>query len=162
MAGRRCAPCGLANPVARYTFLPTLLLSFPPWVLGNCNLVGPSKRALFLAGHCGWCRGLVRIVLGEEQSDRPFWIAALDGETSSRQIPKQIQAELPNSIVVVAEDKAVPTRSAGIAARILGLVPRLLRDLGYASCAPTRKSPLVTPSIVSPVARAVWRGRFRN
>jgi hypothetical protein len=36
----------------------------------------------------GWIRGLVRFVLCEEQSDRLFWFVRLDGETSSRQIPK--------------------------------------------------------------------------
>src|ERR1700675_1468379 len=49
-----------------------------------------------------------------------------------------------------------------LAASLLSLVPRALRDLGYVTCAFLRKAILGTTQEVSPLVPTQWRERFRD
>jgi predicted DCC family thiol-disulfide oxidoreductase YuxK len=49
-----------------------------------------------------------------------------------------------------------------LAASLLSLVPRALRDLGYVTCAFLRKAILGTTQEVCPLVPTQWCGRFRD
>jgi predicted DCC family thiol-disulfide oxidoreductase YuxK len=49
-----------------------------------------------------------------------------------------------------------------LAASLLSLVPRALRDPGYVTCALPRKAILGTTQEVCPLVPTKWRARFRD
>ena len=90
-------------------------------------------------------------------------------------VSEHIRAQLPDSIVVMDEKNNILVRSAAViyvmkrlggmwflAASLLSLVPRALRDLGYVTCASLRKAILGTSQEACPLVPTQWRGRFRN
>ena len=150
-----------------------LLLHFftfdPAWVPSP----KPAGQAIFYDGHCGLCHGLVRFVLSEDQSAHPFSFAPLQGEEIKRSIADSVRAGLPDSVVVVEENKNVLTRSAAViyvlqrlgglwffSATLLSLVPRALRDLAYDAIASVRKRIFGTTEEVCPLVPRPLRARF--
>jgi len=134
-----------------------------------------ADEQIFFDGHCGLCHGFVRFVLREDQSDQPFLFAPLQGELVRSRITDAARAQLPDSIVVVDDKNNIFTRSAAIiyvmkrlgglwlvAATLLNLVPRALRDFGYAVCASLRKAVFGTAQELCPLVPVQWRARFRN
>ena len=134
-----------------------------------------ADEQIFFDGHCGLCHGFVRFVLREDQSDQPFSFAPLQGELVRSRITDAARAQLPDSIVVVDDKNNIFTRSAAIiyvmkrlgglwlvAATLLNLVPRALRDFGYAVCSSLRKATFGTTQELCPLVPVQWRARFRN
>jgi predicted DCC family thiol-disulfide oxidoreductase YuxK len=152
-----------------------LLLHFftfdPAWIPSP----KPAGQPIFYDGHCGLCHGLVSFVLTEDQSSHPFSFAPLQGEEIKRSIPDSVRAELPDSVVVVGENKNVLTRSTAViyvmkrlgglwffTATLLSLVPRTLRDLAYDAVASVRKRIFGTTEEVCPLVPRPLRARFLN
>ena len=150
-----------------------LLLHFftfdPAWVPSQ----KPAGQPIFYDGHCGLCHGLVRFVLSEDQSAHPFSFAPLQGEEIKRSIPDNVRAGLPDSVVVVEENKNVLTRSAAViyvlkrlggvwffGATLLSLIPRALRDAAYDAIASVRKRIFGTSVEVCPLVPRPLRARF--
>jgi predicted DCC family thiol-disulfide oxidoreductase YuxK len=133
----------------------------------------PVGQPIFYDGHCGLCHGLVRFVLSEDQSAHPFSFSPLQGEQIKRNIADRERAELPDSVVVVEENKGVLTRSTAViyimkrlgglwffSATLLSLVPRTLRDLAYDAIASVRKRIFGTTDEVCPLVPRSLRARF--
>ena len=133
----------------------------------------PAGQPIFYDGHCGLCHGLVRFVLSEDQSAHPFSFAPLQGEQIKRSIADDVRSELPDSVVVVEENKNVLTRSTAViyvlkrlgglwffVAASLSLVPRGLRDLAYDAIASVRKKIFGTTEEVCPLVPSPLRARF--
>jgi predicted DCC family thiol-disulfide oxidoreductase YuxK len=152
-----------------------LLLHFftfdPAWIPSP----KPAGQAIFYDGHCGLCHGLVRFVLSEDQSERPFSFAPLQGEEIKRTIADPVRAKLPDSVVVVEENKNVLTRSSAVIyvlkrlgglwllfATLLSFVPRALRDLAYDAIASVRKKIFGTADDICPLVPRPLRARFLN
>ena len=152
-----------------------LLLHFftfdPAWIPSP----KPAGQPIFYDGHCGLCHGLVRFVLSEDQSAHPFSFAPLQGEEIKRTIAESIRAKLPDSVVVVEENRNVLTRSAAViyvlkrlgglwflCATLLSLVPRALRDLAYDAIASVRKRVFGTTDDICPLVPRPLRARFLN
>jgi predicted DCC family thiol-disulfide oxidoreductase YuxK len=150
-----------------------LLLHFftfdPAWIPSP----KPAGQPIFYDGHCGLCHGLVRFVLSEDQSAKPFSFAPLQGEEIKRSIADSVRAELPDSVVVVEENKNVLTRSTAViyvlkrlgglwffGATLLSMVPRRLRDLVYDAIASVRKKIFGTTEEVCPLVPRPFRARF--
>jgi predicted DCC family thiol-disulfide oxidoreductase YuxK len=150
-----------------------LLLHFftfdPAWIPSP----KPAGQSIFYDGHCGLCHGLVRFVLSEDQSARPFLFALLQGEEIKRAIAEPVRAKLPDSVVVVEENKNVLTRSAAViyvlkrlgglwflCAMLLSFVPRTLRDIAYDAIASVRKNIFGTAEDVCPLVPRPLRARF--
>lgn len=133
----------------------------------------PAGQPIFYDGHCGLCHGLVRFVLSEDQSARPFSFAPLQGEQIKRSIADDVRSQLPDSVVVVEENNNVLTRSTAViyvmkrlgglwlfGATLLSLVPRTLRDLAYDAVASVRKRIFGTTEEVCPLVPRPLRARF--
>jgi predicted DCC family thiol-disulfide oxidoreductase YuxK len=147
-----------------FTFDPAWVRS--PW---------PAGEHIFFDGHCGLCHRFVRFVLTEDQSALPFSFAPLQGDFVRGRVPEPIRAQLPDSVVVMDEKNNILVRSAAViyvmkrlggmwflAASLLSLVPRALRDFGYVMCASLRKAFLGTTQELCPLVPAPWRARFRD
>jgi predicted DCC family thiol-disulfide oxidoreductase YuxK len=135
----------------------------------------PAGQPIFYDGHCGLCHGLVRFILSEDRSDYPFSFAPLQGEEIKRTLPDGVRASLPDSVVVVDQQKNVLTRSTAmiyvlerlgglwfLLAALLKLVPRTLRDLAYDVIASVRKKIFGTTQEVCPLVPQFLRTRLLN
>jgi predicted DCC family thiol-disulfide oxidoreductase YuxK len=113
---------------------------------------GAAEDWLFYDGDCGLCHGAVRFVLARGPRSLAFRFAPLQGEAFRREIPAEVRAGLPDSLVVKAADGRVLVRTAGVVrvlhglggpwsllGSLLWLVPRPLRDLGYVLVAKVRR-----------------------
>jgi predicted DCC family thiol-disulfide oxidoreductase YuxK len=143
----------------------------PAWVRSP----RPAGEHIFFDGHCGLCHGFVRFVLTEDQCAQPFSFAPLQGDFVRRRVPEHIRAQLPDSVVVIDEKNNILVRSAAViyvmkrlggmwflAASLLSLAPRALRDFGYATCASLRKAIFGTTQEMCPLVPMQWRARFRD
>ncbi len=135
----------------------------------------PAGEVIFFDGHCGLCHGFVRFVLKEDRSAQPFSFAPLQGEFVRRTVRERVRAGLPDSVVVMDEKNNILTRSTAViyvmkrlggvwflAAGLLGLVPRTLRDFGYTAVASMRKALFGTTQDLCPLVPPQWRSRFRD
>jgi predicted DCC family thiol-disulfide oxidoreductase YuxK len=143
----------------------------PAWIRSPL----PAGEHIFFDGHCGLCHGFVRFVLREDQSERPFSFAPLQGEFIRQRIPEHIRVRLPDSVVLMDEKNKILSHSAAviyvmkrlggiwfIGATLLSLVPRALRDFGYATCASLRKALSGASPELCPLVPAQWRPRLRD
>jgi len=141
----------------------------PAWILSP----KPAGQPIFYDGHCGLCHGLVRFVLSEDQSADPFSFAPLQGEAIKQSITEGARAGLPDSVVVVEQNKNVLTRSTAViyvlkrlgglwflGGAMLSLIPRALRDVGYDAIASVRKRIFGTTEEVCPLLPRALRARF--
>ncbi len=135
----------------------------------------PRGEVIFFDGHCGLCHGLVRFILGEDLSAQSFSFAPLQGEFIRRTVQEDVRAKLPDSLVVIDEKNAVLTRSTAViyvmkrlgglwflAAVLLRLMPRALRDPGYNAVASVRKKIFGASQNLCPLVPEAWRARFRD
>lgn len=150
-----------------------LILQFftldPAWIISP----EPAGQTIFYDGNCGLCHGFVRFVLAEDQSVRPFSFAPLQGKEIKRTLSEKQLEALPDSVVVVNEQKRVLTRSAAVLyvlkrlgglwslwAFFFSLVPRVLRDSVYDGIASVRIRLLGTTAETCPMVPAELQARF--
>jgi predicted DCC family thiol-disulfide oxidoreductase YuxK len=128
---------------------------------------------IFYDGSCGFCHRWIRFVLARDKNGDAFRFAPRTGKTFSAIIPAEIRAQLPPSIVVLAADGGVLTRSTAVLHiferlggpwRTLGvagnIVPASVRDLGYAIIARIRHRIFRAPAGVCPVVAPELMKRF--
>jgi len=143
----------------------------PAWLPGPRH----AGRPIFYDGHCGLCHGFVEFVLREDQSTNPFSFAPLQGDFVRRTVPDDVRAGLPDSVVVLDEKDRILTRSTAVifvmrrlgglwllAAFLLSVIPRPLRDLGYDAIASVRKKVFGTTDELCPLIPPPWRERFKD
>ena len=146
-----------------FTFDPVWL---PPRMAGRCEWV-------FYDGNCALCHGWVRFVLAEGSGDATLRLSPLQGDLFSSRVHGQKRSSLSDSLVVLAEDEKLLTRSAAILhllrrlgglwrvlASIICVVPSTLLDWCYDRIAGVRKQVFGTRESVCPVLSTELRQRF--
>ena len=130
---------------------------------------------VFYDGACGLCHRTVRFAIARDRDGRRFRFAALGSEAFRRLVPEALRKGLPDSIVVLTPDGALLSRSAAIIhildriggpwrlqGRLLALVPRGIRDLGYDGVARVRHRLFRKPPDACPVTPRELRARFED
>ena len=128
---------------------------------------------VFYDGACGLCHRTVRFAIARDPDGSRFRFAALGGEAFRRRVPEPARAGLPDSIVVLTPHGRLLTRSGAVIhlleriggpwhlpGKLLGLVPRLLRDTGYDTVARVRHRLFRRPAEACPVTPPTLRARF--
>lgn len=128
---------------------------------------------LFYDGHCGLCHGFVKFVVKRDRAGRAFRFAPLQGPTLEAMVPAERRAQLPDSIVVLTREGALMARSDAvvhvlrrlgggwsIAAGVLAVIPRALRDAGYNFVAGIRYAIFGRRDDVCPIVPPDLRARF--
>jgi predicted DCC family thiol-disulfide oxidoreductase YuxK len=128
---------------------------------------------IFYDGSCGFCHRWIRFVLTIDKSGEAFRFAPRIGETFQRMVPVHVRETLPPSIVVLARDGRVLTRSAAVLHilkqlggfwKYLGLagsiLPSSLRDVGYRIIARVRHRIFSAPEGLCPVVAPELKKRF--
>ena len=132
-----------------------------------------GHSVVFYDGACGLCHRAVRFAIARDLDGRHFRFAALDSQAFRRLVPESARAGLPDSIVVLTPEARLFTRSAALIhileriggswrllGRLLGLVPRGLRDAGYDAVARARRRFFGRPDEACPVTSPALRARF--
>ncbi|MEM8929536.1 MAG: DUF393 domain-containing protein [Acidobacteriota bacterium] len=127
---------------------------------------------LFYDGTCGVCHWAVRFVAERDRRGH-FRFAPLDGDTFRQSVPDAAQNTLPDSIVVTTDDGRLLVRSTAVihilwrlgglwrpVAAVLAVIPRALRDAGYASFARIRKRLVAAPEGACPLMPPELGRRF--
>jgi len=137
-------------------------------------MVSEARHALvFFDGACGLCHRTVRFAIARDRDGSRFRYAALGGGTFRRLVPEPRRVGLPDSLVVLAADGTLLTRSAAVIhvlerlggpwrqlARLLALVPQGIRDRGYDRIARVRYRLFGRPTNACPVTPPELRARF--
>lgn len=131
-----------------------------------------TRHLLFYDGTCGLCHASVRFVLARDADERVFF-APLGGETFRTRLPAAGRERLPDSLVLQLPDGSLRSRSDGVVhllrllgggwgllGRVLGCLPRPLRDAAYDGVARVRRRLFARPATSCPLVPAAQRGRF--
>ncbi|MCI0588027.1 MAG: DCC1-like thiol-disulfide oxidoreductase family protein [Planctomycetes bacterium] len=142
----------------------------PGWVGPKA---APAPERVFFDGGCGLCHRFVRFALAEDAGGTRFRFSPLDGDAFRATIPPERRAGLPDSVVLLAADGAIRTKSEAILRvaerlggiwRVLGtaarLLPRGIRDLAYDLVARSRRRLFEAPAQACPIVPAGLRDRF--
>lgn len=166
LAALALVAAGQARPLD--ALWPVLLALDPAWL--------PPQRArrqehLLYDGTCGLCHRFVRFVLAEDRR-AAFRFAPLAGATSAARITGE-RADLPDSVVVLADDGRLLVRSRAVfhtlgrlgglwraLAGVLELVPRPIADFAYDRVAAVRHRLFARPQDACPMAPAALAERF--
>lgn len=149
------------------------LFTFDPAWLPTRTAGG--KDTVFYDGYCGLCHRWARFVLAEDVEGRCFELSPLQGEYLHTVVNETDRAALPDSIVLRRADGALWVKSRAViaildrlgglwrvAAWLLRLVPRPLRDLAYDGVARVRLKLFAQPAEACPMVPAHLRGRFKH
>ena len=143
------------------------LLFHPTWLP---DPVRAGQELVFYDGQCGLCHGAVRWLIAEDTDGRRLRFAPIHGEAFRAAIPTELQADLPDSILVVTAEGELLDRSRAVQhlCRRLGggwrilawaseVLPLALRDRLYDGLAkvrhrlfhvPDSPCPLLTPELI--------------
>lgn len=144
-----------------------LALFDPAWI--------PAKRGdveLFYDGDCALCQGFTRLAIAEDRHGDVYF-GSQSGETYAREVGDRA-AEFPDSVVVRERETGEIRLCSDAVLRLLGtlgglwrvagwvvwLVPRPLRDAGYAAVARIRRRLGVKPSSACPFVDEALLRRF--
>jgi predicted DCC family thiol-disulfide oxidoreductase YuxK len=133
----------------------------------------PAREYLFYDGHCGLCHRAVKFVLRHDRTGGAFRFAPLQGETFAARVAAERRAGLPDSVVVLTENRELLVRSDaflhifrrlgggwGVLAALLSVVPRGLRDFVYDFIARIRYRVFGKREDLCPIVPAELRARF--
>jgi predicted DCC family thiol-disulfide oxidoreductase YuxK len=128
---------------------------------------------VFYDGNCALCQGWVRFVLAEDLGGTAFRLSPLKGEFFLSHVQRENWSSLPDSLVVLTEDKKLLTRSAAILyvlrsfgglwlllALIVRAIPRTILDWCYDRLAGVRIRVFGKCESVCPILPAELRRRF--
>lgn len=128
---------------------------------------------VFYDGTCGLCHGGVRFLLRRDREGRRFRYAPLQGETLAVRVAEERRRDLPDSIVVLTRGGDLLVESRGVihllrrlggpwavAAGLLWIVPRPVRDLVYRLIAAVRYRLFRRPQELCPMVPAELRRLF--
>jgi len=138
--------------------------------------VNAARRSMvFYDGACGLCHRTVRFAIARDRDGSRFRFAALDSQAFCRLVAEWARTGLPDSLVVLAPDGTLLTRSAAVihileriggpwrlAGGLLALVPLGIRDLGYDGIARARYPLFRRPTDACPVTSPELRARFED
>ena len=132
-----------------------------------------KPEMLFYDGHCGLCHRAVNFVVAQDRDGTAFRFAPLQGETFQRLVSVDQWKMLPDSVVVMTGDGRLLARSDAflhilrrlggawrILAAVMGIVPRVLRDLVYDFVARVRFKVFSRRDDLCPVMPPDLRARF--
>ena len=135
--------------------------------------VAQESEYVFYDGHCGLCHRTVKFILKHDCSGNAFRFAPLQGETIQSRVPADRLASLPDSFVVLTRDGTLLMRSNAslyilqslgggwkTLAKVLGVVPRGLRDLAYDFVARIRYRVFGRRDDLCPIVPPDLRARF--
>ena len=135
--------------------------------------VAQKSEYVFYDGHCGLCHRAVKFILKHDRSGSAFRFAPLQGETIQSRVPADRLASLPDSFVVLTRDGTLLMRSNAslyilqslgggwkTLAKVLGVVPRGLRDLAYDFVARIRYRVFGRRDDLCPIVPPDLRARF--
>lgn len=136
-------------------------------------MTSSTPDLLFYDGSCGLCHRSVKWVLARDLEGTRFRYAPLGGGTFLAHFDPATRAGLPDSIVVRTADGRTLVRSraalhlavrigggwAGFA-RVIGVLPTWLLDLGYDAIARVRGHLFRRPEGACPMLPPELRGRF--
>jgi predicted DCC family thiol-disulfide oxidoreductase YuxK len=130
-------------------------------------------ETLFYDGSCGLCHRAVRFLLAEDADGAALRFAPLGSDTFRAQVPEAERARLPDSLVLVATDGRVLTRSTAVRhllerlggtwrvlATLVRIVPARLQDAAYDAIARIRYRLFARPKDACPILPPHLRGRF--
>ena len=128
---------------------------------------------IFYDGTCGFCHRWIRFVLAIDKRGELFRFAPRTGTTFTAMIPAVVREPLPPSIVVLATDGRVMTRSAAVLhilerlggawtylALAASIVPCSLRDSIYGIVARVRHRFFRAPEGLCPTVEPELMKRF--
>ena len=131
-----------------------------------------EKTTIFYDGYCALCHGAVRFFLAEDQQD-VFRYSTLQGQLVQERIAEKDRAALPDSVIVptpdgnmLAESEAILfclTRLGGgwkVAAVLLRVVPRFIRDWAYRLIAAFRYRVFGRKEELCPILPPELRAKF--
>lgn len=131
-----------------------------------------EPQRIFYDGTCALCHGFVRFVLAED-ANAAFRFATLQGEAFTTAVPEQVRATVPDSVVLLTCSGDLLVRSSAVlhvleglggawrvAALLLRLVPRPVRDTGYDLVASVRHRLFKKPSDACPMIPRELIDRF--
>jgi predicted DCC family thiol-disulfide oxidoreductase YuxK len=134
-----------------------------------------DHSTVFYDGGCGLCHRAVRFAIAHDRDGSRFRFASLDSEGFRRRVPAAARAGLPDSIVALTPEGTLLVRSAAIIhildrvgglwkllGRLLGIVPRRVRDAGYDGVARVRYRLFRRPDDACPVTPPELRARFED
>jgi predicted DCC family thiol-disulfide oxidoreductase YuxK len=140
---------------------------------GTTRTAAEPQEVLFFDGECGLCHRWVLFTLARERGRALFRFAPLQGPTFEQATTAEERAALPDSMAVRARDGRLLVRSEaalhvmrriggfwGGLARVLGIVPRLLLDLGYRVVARLRRLLFRKPDTACPLVPPGLADRF--
>ena len=135
--------------------------------------MAPDPEIVFYDGHCGLCDRAVRFLLKHDRSGRSFRFAPLQGTTFASRVPPEQRTNLPDSIVLLAENGSLLIRSDAflhifrrlgggwrILASVLAVIPRPVRDVAYDFIARIRYRVFGRRDDVCPILPPDLRARF--
>ncbi len=141
----------------------------PAWIKGSRQA---GRMTLFYDGECGFCHGVVRFLLAEDQKDL-ISFSPLQGDYFKSVFSKEQIASFPDSIVLKTEDGAAYLKSSAVVVmlialgglwrplgNLLWLVPKPIRDAVYVGIGRVRKRLLAVPSDLCPVLVPELRRKF--
>jgi predicted DCC family thiol-disulfide oxidoreductase YuxK len=132
-----------------------------------------NAEFVFYDGHCGLCHRAVKFVLKHDRSGSAFRFAPLQGATFQSRVTAEQRASLPDSVAVLTVDGALLVRSNAFLhilrrlgggwrtlGRLLGVIPRPLRDVVYDFIARIRYRVFGTREELCPIVPPDLRARF--
>lgn len=132
----------------------------------------PRAGTIFYDGGCGLCHAFVRFVVRRDRAGE-FAFAPLGGRTCSAAFPEPTAPPRADSVVLLTADGRTLLRSDavvhvlrrlgggwGATGAVLRVIPRPVRDFGYACVAAIRRRVFSAPPGVCPVVPSHLRGRF--
>jgi predicted DCC family thiol-disulfide oxidoreductase YuxK len=133
----------------------------------------PQIERIFYDGHCGLCHGAVRFVIARDPQGRLFRYAPLEGATFAALVPAEQREGLPDSVVLLTDDRRLLIRSDAfihilrrlggfwrVIGAIIAVIPRAIRDGVYNFIARVRYRIFGRRPEVCPVTPAELRARF--
>jgi predicted DCC family thiol-disulfide oxidoreductase YuxK len=133
----------------------------------------PLTETVFYDGHCALCHGFVKFLLKRDSGGAMFRFAPLQGPTSQKRVPAPQRADLPDSVVVLTSTGELLARSRAvihvlrhlgkgwkIAAGLLAVIPRPVRDALYDFVAGVRYRVFGRSADICPVIPPELRQRF--
>ena len=131
------------------------------------------SEMIFYDGDCGVCHWAVGFVARHDPEGRTFRFAPLGGMTFDERVDEATRADLPDSMLVLAQDGRLLLRTGGLVyilrrlggfwavlGALLWVVPAPLRNFGYDVFARFRKRFVKQPEGVCPILPPPLRSRF--
>ena len=132
-----------------------------------------ASETLYYDGDCGLCHRSVRFLAALDREGEAFRFAPLGGETFRRNVPAEVAAELPDSLVLQRADGTLLLRTDATVhalrriggvwsalGTLLSWVPKGLRNAVYDAIARRRKALFAAPEAACPVGPPALRARF--